>query len=80
MSTQSHSQCQSVLSCLDGGCIFTCVPAHLQQVAAGLLQDKLWLDSTYFPSNLARLKASYDFAVEKLAQLNIKVYPAKVVS
>ena len=63
---------------MDGGCIFTCVPAHLQHVAAGLLQDKLWLDSLYFPTNLARLKASYDFAVEKLTQLHIRVYPAKV--
>ena len=64
---------------MDGGCIFTCVPAHHQHVAAGLLQDKLWLDSRYFPTNLARLRDSYDFAVEKLEQLNIKVYPAKVV-
>ena len=63
---------------MDGGCIFTCVPVHLQHVAAGLLQDRLWLDTRYFPSNLARLKASYDFAVEKLTRLNIKVYPAKV--
>ena len=63
---------------MDGGCIFTCVPVHLQHVAAGLLQDRLWLDNKYFPSNLARLRASYDFAVEKLARLNIKVYPAKV--
>ena len=47
-------------------------------MAAGLLQDRLWLDTRYFPSNLARLKASYDFAVEKLTRLNIKVYPAKV--
>ena len=34
-----HSYSSDVLACIDGGCIFTCVPAHMQNVAAGLLQD-----------------------------------------
>jgi len=72
-----HSYNSSLLASIDGGSIFTCVPAHMQNVAAGLLKDSTWLDTVYFPTNMARLNSSYQYAVERLSQLNIKVYPSK---
>ena len=34
-----HSYSENLLSCVDGGSIFTSVPAHIQHVADGILQE-----------------------------------------
>ena len=70
---------QELLTCLDGGAIYSCVPAHLQHVAGELLRDEEWLDNVYFPTNLARLKESYEMTVDSLATLGVPVYRAKVL-
>ena len=73
-----HTYNKNVLKCLDGMSIFTSIPTHMQHVAATMLQDDLWLDNVFFPTNLEILKSSYDFAVNKLEELGIKVFTAKV--
>ena len=67
------------MTCLDGGAIYTCVPAHLQHVAGELLRDEEWLDNVFFPTNLARLRESYELVVDSLKSLGVPVYRAKVL-
>ena len=70
---------KDLLTCLDGGAIYTCVPAHLQHVAGELLRDEEWLDNVFFPTNLARLRESYELVVDSLKSLGVPVYRAKVL-
>ena len=58
--------------------IYTCVPAHIQHVAATLLKDNIWLDNVYFPTNIKRLRTAYEKSVSRLENIGVKVLPAKV--
>ena len=58
--------------------IYSCVPAHMQHVAGQLMKDDQWLDSVFFPTNLTRLKQSYEFTVNTLKKLGVPVFRAKV--
>ena len=73
-----HTFNKNVIKCLDLSCLFTSVPVHMQHVAATLLQDYQWFDNVFFPNNLKMLKNSYDFAVEKLYNLGVKVFESQV--
>ena len=52
-------------------------PSYIEVRLYSRSQDRKWLDSVYFPTNLARLKSSYDLAVSRLSQLHVTVYPAQ---
>ena len=54
------------------------VPVHMQHVAATLLQDYQWFDNVFLPNNVKMLKNSYNFAVEKLDNLGVKVFESQV--
>ena len=70
---------QDLLRCLDGSCIYTCVPTHQQHMAATLLADDEWLDNEFFPENLRRLSKAYSHTVDTLGEIGIKAFRAKVI-
>ena len=69
---------QDLLQCLDGSCIYTCVPTHQQHMAATMLGDDQWLDNKFFPENIRRLSEAYSHTVNTLGEIGIKAFRAKV--
>ena len=69
---------QDLLQCLDGSCIYTCVPTPQQHIAATLLGDDLWLDNKFFPENIRRLSEAHSHTVNTLGEIGIKAFRAKV--
>jgi len=72
-----HSYSKDLLQCLDGSCIYTCVPTHQQHMAATLLGDDLWLDNKFFPENIRRLSEAHSHTVNTLGEIGIKAFRAK---
>jgi len=72
-----YTHSSSLVTCLDGMCLYTCVPAHIQQVTARMLEDKDWLDKVYFPTNLQRLREAFLTVKQRLEGMNVKVLAAQ---
>ena len=69
---------QDLVQCLDGSCIYTCVPTHQQHMAATLLRDNKWLDNKFFPENIKRLSEAHRYTVDTLGEIGIQAFRAKV--
>lgn len=55
-----HTFNQDLLKILVGMCLYSSVQGHIQQIAGQMLQDKDWLDQTYFPLNLKRIRTAFE--------------------
>ena len=47
-------------------------------MAATLLRDDLWLDTEFFPENLRRLGEAHTKTVDRLAEIGVNAFRAKV--
>ena len=55
-----HTWNRDLMTIMDGMCLYSSVEGHIQQIAGKMLSDNHWLDTVYFPGNLAKLKAAFE--------------------
>jgi len=72
-----YSHSSNLVKCLDGMSLYTCGPAHMQQVTARMLEDKDWLDKVYFPTNHQRLREAFLTVKQRLERMKMKVLTAQ---
>ena len=55
-----HTFNKDLMKIMEGMCLYSSVEGHIQQMGGRMLQDKKWLDETYFPMNLKRVRSAFE--------------------
>jgi len=55
-----HTLNKDLMKIMEGMCLYSSVEGHIQQMGGRMLQDKQWLDETYFPMNLKRVRSAFE--------------------
>ena len=55
-----HTLNKDLMKIMEGMCLYSSVEVHIQQMGGRMLQDKRWLDETYFPMNLKRVRSAFE--------------------
>lgn len=56
---------------------FTSVPIIVQRKLTDIISDKEWLSSTYFPTNLKRMRETYKLCTERLNAIGVPTFKAQ---
>ena len=60
-----HTFNKDLMKIMEGMCLYSSVEGHIQQMGGRMLQDKKWLDETYFPMNLKRVRSATPVGINR---------------
>jgi len=72
-----HTTNAALLKYVNTVCFYACCPSVVHDTLATLLNDTVWCDSFFLPTNRQRLQSSYRTAVTRLQEFGIEVLEAE---
>lgn len=72
-----HTWNRDLMTILECMCLYTSVEGHIQQIGAKMLSDEKWLNQTYFPLNLKRLREAFENCSTFFAKFGCQVRESK---